>query len=74
MRTQRLESLFLAEVARESFVSSDGALMDELDSVKAQFSEVKLMRCYSPNSNFELTRFSWGYFRILVTFIKCKNR
>lgn len=53
-------------------MSSDGAVIDELDSVKAQFSEVRLM-CYSSlASHFEPKRFFVACFRILVTFIKCK--
>lgn len=43
-------------------MSSDGAVIDELDSVKAQFSEVRLM-CYSSlASHFEPKRFFCGMF------------
>ena len=49
----RLEGLLLAEVARKGFVSNVAAVIDGLDPVtKSQFSEVRLMCCYSPDSNF----------------------
>lgn len=51
MRAQRLKGLLLAEEPG-GFVSSDGAVIDDSDSVtKSQFSEVRLMCCYSLDSN-----------------------
>lgn len=52
MRAQRLKGLLLAEGTRGGFVSRDGAVIDDSDSVtKSQFSEVELMCYYSLDSN-----------------------
>lgn len=64
--------MFLAEVARRGFVSSDGAAMGELDS-----GQVPVLRSQANAFNSLLIpvldpKGFCGCFRILVTFTKCK--
>lgn len=72
MRAQRLKGLLLVEGTLGGFVSHDGAVIDDSDSVtKSQFSEVGLMCNYSLGFQFGVLKDFVGCFRSLVTFVKC---